>query len=337
MLDKRPFRTTRTLANLRQGRNDWYQVKASAGASAPAELRIYDEIGFFGVTAQDLIKDLAAVGPGDLDVHIHCPGGDVFEALAIYNALAQRAGTVRVVVDSLAASAASFIAQAASPGQLIVAKNASIMVHDAFGLGIGNSKDLRELADLLDQQSDNIAGIYADRSGKPVAQWREAMRAETWYVGQLAVDAALADRVQDGKDSPKATWDLSVFPRYPGPGVSNAGVDESAWDAAKAWANGAASDDPAAFYNGICAGKKAGDPATQGAHALPHHYHPGDPPNRHGVSAALGRIDSTDGLTNKAAAQAHLDAHSSAMGSGSGADDHMDPEFLAALQEVLAQ
>lgn len=220
MLDKRPFRTTRRIANLRQGRNDWYRI-SNATATAPAQVSIYDEIGFFGVTAADFVKDLAGIS-GDIDVHIHCPGGDVFEGLAIYNALAQRSGTVRVVVDSLAASAASFIAQAASPGELIVAKNASIMVHDAFGFGIGNSKDLRELADLLDQQSDNIAGIYADRSGKPVADWRAAMRAESWYVGQVAVDAGLADRVQDSKGEPQATWDLSVFPRYPGPGISNA-------------------------------------------------------------------------------------------------------------------
>jgi HK97 family phage prohead protease len=87
------------------------------------------------------------------------------------------------------------------------------------------------------------------------------------------------------------------------------GVDNSAWDAAKAWANGAAADNPASFYNGICAGKKAGDPSTQAAHALPHHYHPGDAPNAAGVAAAQGRIGSTQGLTNKAAAQAHLDAH----------------------------
>ncbi len=102
-----------------------------------------------------------------------------------------------------------------------------------------------------------------------------------------------------------------------GPRQQRASVDNSAWDASKAWAAGAASDDPAAFYNAICAGKKAGDPATQAAHALPHHYHPGDPPNRHGVSAALGRLPGTDGLTNKQAAQAHLEAHQGAMGSGS--------------------
>lgn len=86
-------------------------------------------------------------------------------------------------------------------------------------------------------------------------------------------------------------------------------VDRSTWDASKAWAAGAASDDPAAFYNAICAGRKAGDPATQDAHALPHHYAPGDPPNADGVRNSLSRLPQTDGLTNAAAAKAHLEAH----------------------------
>jgi ATP-dependent protease ClpP protease subunit len=208
-VNERPFRTTRRIANLRAGRNDWYRLQNSAGK--PSVLHIYDEIGFFGVTAADLVRDLGGVS-GDLEIHMNCPGGDVFEAVAIYNALAQRKGTVAVIVDGLAASAASFIAQAASPGHLTVAKTASMMIHDAFGMGIGNAVDMRQLADLLDQQSDNIAGIYADRSGKPVADWRAAMRAESWYVGQEAVDAGLADQVQGGA-APAATasFDLSIF------------------------------------------------------------------------------------------------------------------------------
>ena len=49
-----------------------------------------------------------------------------------------------------------------------------MMIHDGFGMGIGNAKDLRELADLLDKTSDNIASIYADRTGQPAAQWRDS-------------------------------------------------------------------------------------------------------------------------------------------------------------------
>ena len=143
-MDTRPFRTTRKLANLRQGRNDWYQIKASASADGPSQLHIYDEIGFFGVTSADLISDLAGV-KGDLEVHLNTPGGDLFEGLAIYNALKQRPDIVSVVIDALAASAGSVIAMAADPGHLIIAKTASLMIHDGFSVGIGNAKDLREL------------------------------------------------------------------------------------------------------------------------------------------------------------------------------------------------
>jgi ATP-dependent protease ClpP protease subunit len=217
-MDKRPFRTTRRIANLREGRNDWYRIRNAAATGGPAVLHIFDEIGFFGVTAADLVRDLAGVS-GDLDIHMNCPGGDVFEGLAIYNTLSQRKGTVSVFVDGLAASAASFIAQAASPGKLAIAKTASMMIHDAFGMGIGNAKDMRDLAQLLDEQSDVIAGIYADRSGQPAAYWREQMRAESWYTGAAAVDAGLADMVQGTPAAAAvavaASWDLSIFARRP--------------------------------------------------------------------------------------------------------------------------
>jgi ATP-dependent protease ClpP protease subunit len=208
----RPFRTTREIVNLRQGRNEWYRI-ANATAAGPARIDIFDEIGWFGVTAADFVRDLAGVS-GDLELHMNCPGGDVFDAVAIYNALLNHKGDVAVSIDGLAASAASFIAQAARPGQLAIAKTASVMIHDAFGMAIGNAADMRDMADLLDQQSENIAGIYADRSGKPVADWREAMRAETWYVGQQAVDAGLADRVQG--QAADNSFDLTVFRNRPG-------------------------------------------------------------------------------------------------------------------------
>src|SRR5712691_6786124 len=87
-------------------------------------------------------------------------------------------------------------------------------------------------------------------------------------------------------------------------------VDNSAWDASKAWANGSASDDPESFFRGICAGEKTtGKPDTQEHWALPHHYHPGDPPNAAGVRNGESRIGQTQGLKNKSAAQKHLDGH----------------------------
>jgi ATP-dependent protease ClpP protease subunit len=212
MQDKRPWRTTRQISNLRSGKVDWYRIQDKT-EHAPAQLNIYDEIGYFGVSAGDLISELATVS-GELEVHVNSPGGDVFDGIAIYNFLKNR-GQVSVVVDSLAASIASVIAMAASPGRLMMAKNSSIMIHDGFCAAIGNSADMRKTADLLDKASDNIASIYAERTRLPAAQWRDAMREETWYSAQEAVDIRLADAIQGVE--PRAAWDLSIYqgPRRP--------------------------------------------------------------------------------------------------------------------------
>lgn len=86
-------------------------------------------------------------------------------------------------------------------------------------------------------------------------------------------------------------------------------LDESTWDGAAALSACASSDDPAACYRAICAGRKAGDPALQSSWALPHHQRPGMNANAAGVRNALARLGQTQGLTNAAAAKAHLQAH----------------------------
>lgn len=207
----RPLRSTRRLTNLTGQRPGWYRIENSAVTGQPTVVSLYDEIGFFAVSADEFVRDLAAVD-GDIELHVNSPGGDIFDGLAIYNSLRQRKDAVSVVVDGLAASAASFIAMAASPGQLAMAPHSQMMIHDGFSLAIGNADDMRKMADLLEMQSDNIAGIYADRSGKPAAYWRDLMRQETWLTDRKAVAEGLADKVL-GEDAPADRWDLSVFGR----------------------------------------------------------------------------------------------------------------------------
>jgi ATP-dependent Clp endopeptidase proteolytic subunit ClpP len=199
---------------------DWYRVTNTTAAATRVD--IYDEIGggsFFdpGISASTFVADIAAVA-GDLEVHINSPGGNVFEALAIYNALAQRPGRVTTVVDGLAASAASFIAQAGR--SRVVAPGAMYMVHDAQGLAIGNAADMRDTAALLDKASDNLADIYAAHTGRTAAEWRDAMRTESWYTAQEAVDAGLADKLAERPADPgalevAAQFDLSIFAKVP--------------------------------------------------------------------------------------------------------------------------
>ena len=201
----------------------WYSVRAQGAPGEPARMSIFDEIGLWGVTAADFAADLARVR-GDVELHLNSPGGDVFDGIAILNALREHPGRVTVVVDGLAASSASFIAMAASPGCLEVAANASMMIHDAWGMTIGNAADMRQMADLLDAQSANIAAIYAARSGRTPEEHRAAMAAESWYIGQQAVDAGLADRVREGAPAMQNRFDLSRFRNAPA-GLRNAGPE----------------------------------------------------------------------------------------------------------------
>lgn len=179
---------------------DWYRI--ANAASDRAEVWIYDFIDEFGVNANDFVRDLRAIKSPSIDLHINSGGGLVFDGIAIYSALKNHAATVDVFVDGVAASAASFVAMAGDT--VTVEKPAKVMIHDAGGLVIGNASDMREMANLLDELSDTIAGIYADRAGGKVADWRDAMRAETWYSAHQAVEAGLADRVaNDSKPAPE--------------------------------------------------------------------------------------------------------------------------------------
>jgi len=213
-------RSRQRLSNLaarEQRPTGWFRMSAGADG-APTRVDIYDEIGgggWFndGVSAIDFVQQLAGIN-GPIEVHINSPGGDVFDGLAIYNSLAQRAGDVTTVVDGLAASAASFIAMAGKTR--IIAPGAMMMIHDAAGMCFGNASDMRELAELLDKVSDNIASIYADHDATSSGtDWRAAMKAETWYTANEAVAAGLAHRLAERPATAAlaaaAKFDLSAF------------------------------------------------------------------------------------------------------------------------------
>ena len=170
-------------------------ARIQAAADGPTSLHLYDEIGFFGVWPSDVVAALSDI-KGDVEVHLNSPGGSVFDGLAIYSALRERPGGVSVVVDGLAASAASFIAMAARPGALEVQPNGTVMIHEAWGACVGGEQDMRATADVLAGQTANIASIYAERGTLSEPEYRGLMAAETWAVGQQAVDLGLADRVR---------------------------------------------------------------------------------------------------------------------------------------------
>lgn len=166
-----------------------------------ADIDIFDVIGdpWFGTMASDFVKELRDITAPKINLHINSPGGYVNDGLAMYAAIQQHPSEITSLIESEASSAASWVALAADSVKIF--KNAKMFIHDARGLGIGNAADMRLLADMLDEESENIAGIYADKAGGTVKSWREAMQANdgigTSYRGNEAVDAGLADEVVD--------------------------------------------------------------------------------------------------------------------------------------------
>jgi ATP-dependent protease ClpP protease subunit len=180
----------------------WFKLKNSTDDDGEeiADLYIYDEIMphwmaefLGGVSAEGLIQQLNEISASSINVRINSPGGAVFEAIAIYNALVSHSATINVYVDSLAASAASVVAMAGDKITMMV--GSQLMIHDAMGVEMGNAAELRAFADFLDKQSDNIASIYAEKSGGDAKDFRALMLAETWMFPEEAVELGLADEV----------------------------------------------------------------------------------------------------------------------------------------------
>jgi ATP-dependent protease ClpP protease subunit len=190
------------------------QVRAQGSTT---RVDVYDDIGdggMFGagISAKDFAASLAGVS-GPLDVHINSYGGSVKDGVAITNAIRDHKGPTRTIVDGMAASAASVIMQAGA--ERIVQPGAMVMIHDASAGVMGNAADMAKAAAELDKHSDNLASIYAARAGGTPQQWRDAMRAETWYTADEAVDAGLADKVGTDPAALPASMDLAAFSGIP--------------------------------------------------------------------------------------------------------------------------
>lgn len=173
-----------------------------------ATLRLFDPIDSYGEWWGMSAKELAAAVDelpshiATIELLINSPGGDVFDGLAMVNVLRAHQARTRAVVQGMAASAASFIACAAD--ECVMAPNSTMMIHDAWGVCVGNADDMLALGAVLDQASGNLAEIYAAKSGKSVDEMRAAMKAETWYTADEAVAAGLADSVAASADSTPA-------------------------------------------------------------------------------------------------------------------------------------
>lgn len=153
------------------------------------------------ITAKSVMAQLADIS-GDVTVRISSGGGDVYEGIDLMNALKNHDGKVTVIVESLAASAASFIAVGGAD-RVLMRPSSELMIHRAWTLTEGNADDARKTLADLERQDNKLAAIYAAKAGGEIHDWLDAMSAETWYTAEEAVAAGLADAViQEKSEAP---------------------------------------------------------------------------------------------------------------------------------------
>lgn len=172
--------------------------------SEDGDVLLYGELHpYWGIDAWAWVPEFKAIEDEEITVRVDSPGGYVEDGILIYNAIADHAADVTVIVDATAASAASFLSMAAD--KIIMNRGAKMMIHKAHGMAFGGAEDLRDYADLMDLENENIAEIYAARSGvKDAAHWLVEMDRDHYYTAPQAVEAGLADERIELKKKPTA-------------------------------------------------------------------------------------------------------------------------------------
>lgn len=174
---------------------DHWNAGVRAAGSDNASISILGEIGGGdwgdGITSKRIAGALRSIGQQDIRVDINSPGGDFFEGVAIYNMLREHDANVTVNVLGLAASAASVIAMAGD--EVRMAKTGFLMIHNAWGITIGNRHDMQAAAATMEPFDRAMRDLYAERSGSSADDVERWMDAETFFTGEDAVKFGLAD------------------------------------------------------------------------------------------------------------------------------------------------
>lgn len=195
-----------------------YPVQAKEGDEATIYLYdaiVSDELTaefWGGVSPESFVKTLKEIKTGVIHLRINSPGGDVFAARAIEQALREHPAKVVAHIDGYAASAASFVAMAAD--EIVMNEGAFFMIHKAWTLALGNSDDMISTADLLEKIDDSLIRTYAKRTGKDPQEIGEWMAAETWISADDAIEHGFADSIDDGAKA-SAHWNLSAYENAP--------------------------------------------------------------------------------------------------------------------------
>ena len=221
---------------------NWYNISGKA-SDGIVDIYIFDEIGAYGLNAQSFIDEIKPFKNSALNIHINCVGGDVFDGMAIYNVIKKRTAETTVYIEGIAASMGSVIALAADT--VVMAENSLFMIHNAWGGAMGEAKEMKKTAKLLDKISGEIADIYVKKTNLPYNKVQEMMDEETWLNADEAYELGFIDSISDAIKV-AAKYDVSKFKNITNEEVSNKLSvnlkNKKMTDELKAWFNGKVED-----------------------------------------------------------------------------------------------
>jgi ATP-dependent protease ClpP protease subunit len=190
---------------------DWYKIENVTDDEA--EILIYDYIGWPFNDAADFVQTIRGITSQKITIRINSPGGDVFDGIAIANAIAAHPSKPITRIESLAASAASYIAVSGHEKQAY--KNTMIMIHEPMTGMWGNQHDLRDVADILKQINDQMVDIYADHTDVGKRELKSMLKEETWMTAAAAKGKGFVDTILQAGSPTEAKFDLSMFAKTP--------------------------------------------------------------------------------------------------------------------------
>lgn len=178
----------------------WYSIRAvGEDEQRTIEIYVYGEIGYWGITSGDFIRDLKSQDDGVSPVLVlfDSIGGDLFDGIAIHNtlnALGERC-TARIVGACFSAASVA----ACGAHRVEMADNALFMIHNPWTYMAGGSEELRKMADMMDKALEGIVTSYQRRElTVDDAELRRLINEETWFTAAEAKAAGFVDHVLAG-------------------------------------------------------------------------------------------------------------------------------------------
>lgn len=195
------------------------RIKASGNE---ASIYLYDPIvgsrvaaeWFGGICPQDFVPVLRALDVDHITLYTNCPGGDVFAAEAISQALREHPAKITMQIEGYAASAATSIACACD--EVVATKGSKYMIHQSWTFAMGNSTDLGKVVELLNKCDNTMYDEYQEKTGQNRERIITWCQDETWFTAAEALQHGFIDSIlEDSKPSAQGKWNLSAYAKAP--------------------------------------------------------------------------------------------------------------------------